>query len=56
MFIVPGLCLLGIGGTPYISHKIMAQKPNFHISITSLKPPEDGASYYVCRFPRPSLL
>ena len=21
---VPGLCLLGIGGTPYISHKIMA--------------------------------
>ena len=28
---VPGLCLLGIGGAPYISHKIMAQKPNFHI-------------------------
>ena len=28
---VPGLCLLGIGGAPYISHKIMAQKPNFYI-------------------------
>ena len=28
---VPGLCLLGIGGAPYISHKIMAQKTNFHI-------------------------
>ena len=28
---VPGLCLLGIGGAPYISHKIMAQKPNFDI-------------------------
>ena len=28
---VPGLCLLGIGGTPYTSHKIMAQKPNFYI-------------------------
>ena len=24
---VPGLCLLGIGGAPYISHKIMARKP-----------------------------
>ena len=21
---VPGLCLLGIGGSPYITHKIMA--------------------------------
>ena len=28
---VHGLCLLGIGGTPYISHKIMAQIPYFHI-------------------------
>ena len=28
---VPGLCLLGIGGAPYISHKIMARKPYFHI-------------------------
>ena len=51
---VPGLCLLGIGGAPYISHKIMAQKPNFHIfSTSSLKPPADGALYYARRFPRP---
>ena len=28
---VPGLCLLGFGGTPYKSHKIMARKPYFHI-------------------------
>ena len=30
---VPGLlvCLLGIGGAPYISHRIIAQKPYFHI-------------------------
>ena len=28
---VPGLCLQGIGGAPYNSHKIMAQKPNFYI-------------------------
>ena len=38
---VPGLCLLGIGhfgGSPYISHKIMAQKPYFHIFDFSLKP------------------
>ena len=28
---VIGLCLLGIGGAPYISHKIMARKPYFHI-------------------------
>ena len=46
---VPGLCLLGIGGAPYISHKIMAQKPNFLLWI---KPPADGASY-ARRFPRP---
>ena len=28
---VPGLCLLGIGGARYVSHKILAQKPYFHI-------------------------
>ena len=28
---VPGLCLLGIGGASYLSRKIMAQKPYFHI-------------------------
>ena len=50
---LPGLCLLGIGGAPYISHKIMAQKPNFHIFDFFLKPPADGASYYARRFPRP---
>ena len=27
----PGLCLLATGGAPYISHKIMTQKPYFHI-------------------------
>ena len=26
---IPGLCLLGIGGAPYISYKIMAQKFGF---------------------------
>ena len=32
MFIlVPGFCLLGIGGAPYISPQIMAGKPYFHI-------------------------
>ena len=50
---VPGLCLLGIGGAPYISRKIMAHKPNFQFSTSSLKPPADGASYYARRFPRP---
>ena len=48
---VPGLCLLGIGVAPYISHKIIAQKPNFIFSTSSLKPPADGASYYARRFP-----
>ena len=28
---VPGLCLPGIGGTLYISHKIIARKLYFHI-------------------------
>ena len=28
---VAGLCLLGIGGAPYIIHKIMAPKQYFHI-------------------------
>ena len=28
---VPALCLLVIDGAPYIRHKIMAQKPYFHI-------------------------
>ena len=33
---------------PYISHKIMAQNEIFIFSSSSLKPPADGASYYVC--------
>ena len=49
----PGLCLLGFGGAPYISHKITAQKQNFTFSNSSLKPPAGGASYYARRFPRP---
>ena len=43
---------LGTGGTPYISHKIMAQKPSFHV-LAPLKPPLGGASYYARRFPKP---
>ena len=53
---VPGLCLLGIGGAPYISHKIIAQNQIFIFSTSSLKPPTDGASYYARRFPRPRSL
>ena len=49
---VPGLCLLGIGDAPYISHKIMAQNHIFTFS-TSLKPATGGASYYASRFPKP---
>ena len=56
---VPGLCLLSIGGAPYISHKIMARKPYFHIftfSTSSLKQQVGGASCYTRRLlkPRPS--
>ena len=50
---VSGLCLLGIGGAPYISHKIMALNQIFTFSTSSLKPPADGGSYYAGRFPRP---
>ena len=45
---VPGLCLLGIGGASYITHKFMAQKPYFHIFDLS-EMPAGGASYYVKR-------
>ena len=49
----PGLCLLGIGGS-YISLKIMAQEPYFHIS--PLKQPTGGVLCYARRLPqsRPS--
>ena len=30
---VPGLCFLGIDGTPYISHKIMAQNHIFRLLL-----------------------
>ena len=50
---VPGLCLLGMGGAPYISHKIMAQNQIFTFLTSSLKPPAAGASYYAIRFPIP---
>ena len=48
---VPGLCLLGIGGAPYISHINMAGKPYFKILTCSLKPPADGVSCYARIFP-----
>ena len=51
---VPGLCLLGIGGAPFISHKIMAQNHILTFLTSSLKPPADGASYYTIRFSKPS--
>ena len=38
------LCLLDIGGVPYICHKIMAQKPYFHIFTSS---------YYARKLPKP---
>ena len=31
VYLVPGSCLLDIGGAPYAGHKIMAQKPYFYI-------------------------
>ena len=39
---VPGLCLLGISGAPYISIKVWLKNQIFTFS-TSLKPPADGA-------------
>ena len=46
---VSGLCLLGIGGAPYIVHKIMAQNHIFTFLTSSLKQPAGGASYYIRR-------
>ena len=49
-FYVPGLCLLVIGGAPYINHKIMARKPLCsYFSTSFLKQPAGGASYYARR-------
>ena len=49
---VPGMCLLGIGGTFYISHKIMAQKPNFHI-FYFFSETTSRWCFIARRFPRP---
>ena len=52
---VPGLCLLDIGGAPYISHKIMARNRIFTFLTSSLEQPASGASYYarILLKPRP---
>ena len=50
---VPGLCLLGIDGAPYISHKIMARKSYFRIFHFFSEQPAGGASYYTRRLPKP---
>ena len=47
------ICHLCIGGAPYISHKIMVQKPYFTFLTSSLKPRLDGPSYYARRLPKP---
>ena len=49
---VPGVCLLGIGGSPSLIIKLWLKNQIFIFS-TSLKPPADGASYYARRFSRP---
>ena len=43
------LCLLGIGGVPYICHKIMAQNHIFTFLTSSV----GGASYYARKLPKP---
>ena len=50
---VPGFCLLGTGGSPNISHKIMAQKLSFTFSTSFLKQPAGGASSYAKRLLKP---
>ena len=56
MFIMLQNCAPGtIGGTLYISHKIMARKLFSHFLLL-LKPPVDGASFYARRFPKPSII
>ena len=49
---IPGLCPLGIGGTPNISHKIK----NHIFTFLTQKPPACGASYYAGRFPNHNLI
>ena len=54
---ISGLCLLGIGGTPYISHVyyslVILWLKNHQFSTSSLKLPSDGTSYYARRLPKP---
>ena len=50
---VPGLCLLGIGGAPKLVVKLWLKNQIFTFSTSALRPPADGASYYVRRLPRP---
>ena len=52
-FHVPGLSLLGFGGAPYNGHTVMARKPYFTFSTSSLKQPAGGASYYARRLLKP---
>ena len=49
---VPGLCFLGIGGTPNISPKIILINHFFTFLISSLKPPQDDTLHYARRFPK----
>ena len=43
---VHGLCLLGIGGSHYISHKLLFENCIFTFSTSSLKQPAGGTLYY----------
>ena len=49
---VPGLCMLVIGDSPYISLKIMAQKPYFYIFDFSSETTSIGTSCYARRLPK----
>ena len=46
------IMFLDIGGVPYISYRIMAQKAYFFTFLTFLKHPEGGTSYYARRLPK----
>ena len=53
---MPGLCLLDIGGAPYIGYNIRPPKALLTFLTSSLKLPIVGTSYYVRIMPdsRPS--
>ena len=46
VYLVPGLCLLGIGGTPTSVIKLWLENHIFTFSTSSLKQPAGGALYY----------